>query len=273
VNRDLDSTLPWDVLLYEDEQATAIEDRVVVEEPLEIALRRPGAAARPTFTTLRTPGMDRELALGWLLSEGVIASPAAVRWIEAVADPDRPQHQRIEVELAEALDLSPLERLSWSSSACGTCGRTAIATAIDNGRCPAIGGALVPTSTLYGLVATLGERQRVFAATGGLHAAALFSCDGRLIAAAEDVGRHNAVDKVIGLTANTEPSRQLLLVSGRIGYEIAAKAVRRGYPLLAAVGAPSSLAIRVAAAGGLTLAGFLRDRRVNVYTHPQRIEP
>lgn len=217
--------------------------------------------------------MDSELALGWLLSEGVIASAAAVRSIATVVDPARPQHQRLEVELAETLDLSPLERLSWSSSACGTCGRTAIATAIDNARCPAIDGALVATSTLYGLVATLGARQRVFAATGGLHAAALFTPDGRLIAAAEDVGRHNAVDKVIGLTADTEAGHQLLLVSGRVGYEIAAKAVRRGYPLLAAVGAPSSLAIRVAAAAGLTLVGFLRDRRANVYTHPQRIEP
>jgi FdhD protein len=228
---------------------------------------------------MRTPGADFELAAGFLHGEGVVAGRDSIRRITYCVDRDLAEEQRynvVNVELAaDALpDLAPLERHFYTSSACGVCGRAGLEALSARGCPPPAPGLAVAPEVLYRLPEQLREHQRVFAATGGLHAAGLFRADGELLAVREDVGRHNAVDKLVGwaLLAGLLPlAGHVLVVSGRASYEILQKALAAGIPVVCAVSAPSSLAVAVARAFDLTLVGFLRGRRFTIYSGAERI--
>jgi len=251
-------------------------DRVAVEAPLELRIVAPGA--RSTSTVLmRTPGegaSDEELTLGFLFTEGLIARAAdvvALRRPEGLTGDER--GNVIAVELASSVALAPAERLFYSSSSCGVCGKAAIAQLAVRGGSSA-SSLRIARATLGELPARLRAAQPVFAETGGVHASALFTADGALIAAREDVGRHNALDKLVGwaLTAGKIPlDNYVLLVSGRVSFEIVQKAVAAGLPVVAAVGAPSSLAVDLAEQFHVTLVGFLRGEAMNVYAAPMRV--
>lgn len=248
------------------------EDRVAVEEPLEIRID-----GRALGVTMRTPGEDEDLAAGLLLSEGVIHSRDEIGSIAVCRNPDnRDERNVVDVFLAHgvAVDWDRLRRSMLTNSSCGLCGKATIEALMTRADPLPVSGALVAGSTLTGLDAALRERQTVFAATGGLHAAGLFTADGRLVVSREDIGRHNATDKAIGsaLRAGLLPIEGgILLVSGRASYEIVQKAAVARLPVVAAVSAPSSLAVELADEFGITLAGFLREGAYNLYTHPERI--
>jgi FdhD protein len=255
-------------------------DALAVEEPLEIRVRgEDGAPAVSFVTTMRTPGNDEELAAGLLFAEGVLAGRSDLRSLERPADPRIAPDLRANVVIAtlatEALARAgKLTRGTVMGSACGVCGKTSIENVLPANAAPLDSKLTVAPEVLYALPERLRERQSVFAQTGGLHAAALFTPKGELRAAREDIGRHNATDKLVGsfwLAGALPLSDSILMVSGRAGFEIAQKAFAAGIPLLASVSAPSSLAVELAEAAGLTLVGFLRGRRFNVYTHPARI--
>jgi FdhD protein len=234
-------------------------DELAVEEPLEIRVN-----GRPVAVTMRTPGHDEELAIGFLLSEGVAPVRAALPADLAV--------NTIEVE-SPAFDYARLSRNFYTSSSCGVCGKGALeAVAVAAPRVTSdlsVSGRLVA-----GLPDKLREAQPTFAATGGLHATGLFAADGSLVCVREDVGRHNALDKVVGyafLAGLLPLERHVLCVSGRLSFELVQKASVAGCPVMVAVGAPSSLAVELARDRGVTLCGFVRDGRVNVYSEPWRI--
>jgi FdhD protein len=236
-------------------------DLLAVEEPLEI--RNNG---RPVAVTMRTPGHDEELALGFCLSEGL--RPAGARL------PDDLAANVVEVD-APGFDPARLQRSFYTTSSCGVCGKGALeAIAVD---APRVESRLTASAALVAsLPGLLREAQPAFASTGGLHATGLFTPDGGLVCLREDVGRHNALDKVVGwaFTAGRLPlSDVMLCLSGRISFELVQKAAVAGCPILVAVGAPSSLAVDLARDRGITLCGFVRDGRLNVYTEPWRIEP
>jgi FdhD protein len=241
-------------------EGARVADRLAVEEPLEIRIN-----GRPVAVTMRTPGHDEELAVGFCLSEGIAARSARL--------PDDLAANTVEVD-AEAFDASSLERHFYTSSSCGVCGKGALeAVAVD---APHVDSHLRLSAAL---VASLPDRlragQAAFEATGGLHATGLFTADGDLLCVREDVGRHNAMDKVIGwaFSAGRLPLRDnVLCVSGRLSFELVQKAAVAGCPVLAAVGAPSSLAVGLAADRGITLCGFVRDGRLNVYSEAWRLE-
>ncbi|MFL6130264.1 MAG: formate dehydrogenase accessory sulfurtransferase FdhD [Mycobacteriales bacterium] len=248
-------------------------DTLVTEEPLEVRVAAGGRSGRVSVT-MRTPGHDFELAVGFLHAEGLLPAgpPRAVSYCADVERPD----QRYNVVTVEVDAPAPPEpaRVGLVSSACGVCGSASLDTLRERGLRPVGTGLTVPVETLYGLPDALRCAQGLFAATGGLHAAGLFGADGSLLASREDVGRHNAVDKLVGwaLLAGRLPlSEAVLLVSGRAGYEIVQKAVAAGIPVVASVSAPSSLAVAVAEDFGVTLVGFLRGRRCNVYAGRDRI--
>ena len=246
-------------------------EKLAVEEPLEIRL-----AGRRFTLTMRTPGHDEELAAGFLFAEGLINDAAELGEIRRVRErKGAPAPNAIDIVLnvtAEGLR-SRLKRNFVMSSSCGVCGKTSI-DSIRRRIAKASDRARVAPATLLALSEKLRAGQRVFAATGGLHGAAIFELDGTMLAIREDVGRHNAVDKVIGyaLTNAMLPlSRHLMMVSGRLSFEIVQKAAAAGVPILAAVSAPSSLAVELAEEIGTTIVGFLRDGGFNVYTRPDRI--
>ncbi len=238
----------------------AQSDLVAVEEPLEIRIE-----GRPVAVTMRTPGHDEELALGFCLSEGL--RPAAARL------PDDLAANTVEVD-APGVDPERLRRSFYTSSSCGVCGKGALeAVAVDAPRVESL--LRVPAALVQGLPERLREAQPTFAATGGLHATGLFDSRGGLLCLREDVGRHNALDKVVGWAfarARLPLVDAILCVSGRVSFELVQKAAVAGCPLLVAVGAPSSLAVELAADRGVTLCGFVRGGRVNVYTEPWRVE-
>lgn len=266
------------VLRIRDGALSTRPDTLVAEEPLEIRLN-----GRPLAVTMRTPGDDFALAAGFLVSEGVLASAGDVRNIVycAGATVDGSNTYNV-VDVSTAPDVVmpdiTLERNVYTTSSCGLCGkasldavRTTARWAIDDGDGPAM---LLTPETLSGLPGRLRGAQRVFDRTGGLHAAALFSEGGELLDVREDVGRHNAVDKIVGraLRNGALPLRRtVLMVSGRASFELAQKAVMAGIPVLAAVSAPSSLAVDLAAESGLTLVGFLRGASMNVYAGDHRL--
>ena len=231
-------------------------DAVAVEEPLEIRIN-----GEPVAVTMRTPGHDEELALGFCLTEGLAprnaAPPAdlAANTVEVVAD------------------AAPPPRNFYTSSSCGVCGKGALeAIAVETPRLE--GGPRVPATLISQLPDRLREAQAAFAATGGLHATGLFDTAGQLLSVREDVGRHNAMDKVIGWAFQEgwlPLAEAILCVSGRLSFELVQKAAVAGCPLLVAVGAPSSLAVELAGDRGVTLCGFVRDGRVNVYTESWRV--
>lgn len=234
-------------------------DRVAVEEPLEIKIN-----GRPVAVTMRTPGHDEELALGFCLSEGLAPSGARL--------PDDLAANTVEVD-ASGFDPERLVRSFYTSSSCGVCGKGALeAVAVE---APRVESELVVASALVSSLPTrLREGQDGFDATGGLHATGLFTPAGDLLCLREDVGRHNALDKVIGWAfgdGRLPLADSVLCVSGRLSFELVQKAAIAGCPVLAAVGAPSSLAIELATDRGVTLCGFVRDDRFNVYTEPWRI--
>jgi FdhD protein len=234
-------------------------DVVAVEEPLELRI-----GGEPVAVTMRTPGHDEELALGFCLSEGLRPVSARV--------PDDLAANTVDVE-APGADLAGLRRSFYTSSSCGVCGKGALeAVAVDAPRVET--DLRVDAAVLKGLPGRLREAQPAFGATGGLHAAGLFAADGELVVAREDVGRHNALDKVLGrafLDGLLPLRRSLLCVSGRLSFELVQKAAVAGCPILVAVGAPSSLAVELAADRGLTLCGFVRPGSLNVYTEPGRV--
>lgn len=238
---------------------TRAPDRVAVEEPLEIRI-----GGRPVAVTMRTPGHDEELALGFCLSEGLRPSEARL--------PADLAANLVEVDAPDA-DPERVQRSFYTSSSCGVCGKGALeAVAVE---APRVEVSLqVPAAVVAALPGRLEEAQGAFAVTGGLHAAGLFSAAGELLCVREDVGRHNALDKVVGWAFREELlplADHVLCVSGRLSFELVQKAAIAGCPVLVAVGAPSSLAVELAADRGVTLCGFVRDGFVNVYTEPWRI--
>jgi FdhD protein len=250
-------------------------DTLVVEEPLE--LRVNGAALA---VTMRTPGHDVELVHGFLLTEGVIASGAdiaAARYCDGVDDEGANTYNVLDVTLAEGVapPETGVERNFYTTSSCGVCGKGSLdAIRLRTQHSPVADTVVVTSATLSGLPDTLRAAQKVFDTTGGLHAAALFTADGEMLVLREDVGRHNAVDKVVGwaVTNDRIPLQgTVLMVSGRASFELAQKAVMSGIPILAAVSAPSSLAVDLATESGLTVVGFLRGRSMNIYSHADRV--
>jgi FdhD protein len=262
------------------EGRTDAEDELAIEEPLEIRLEHagPGGKDRSLSITMRTPGHDGELAVGFLFTEGVIGGPGDLRAVRpCTAGPACANVVRVALQDHVAVDPGRMERNFYTTSSCGVCGKTSIAALrARNPFPPAAAGAppFFPAGLLHQLPARLRAAQEVFAATGGLHASALFDRSGELVLLREDVGRHNALDKVIGralLDGLLPLCDHLLVVSGRASFELVQKASMAGLPLLAAVGAPSSLAVALAREAGMTLAGWLRDGRFNVYTGAWRI--
>jgi len=248
---------------------------VVVEEPLEIRVN--GTAIT---VTMRTPGSDVELAQGFLMTEGLIKHRSdihSVRYCRGAGDAGFNTYNVLDVTLATGVELPAVDitRNFYMTSACGVCGKASLdAVRLASIYIPGDDPCTVAATTLTTMPAQLRSAQKVFKSTGGLHGAALLRTDGRLLVVREDVGRHNAVDKVIGwaLEHHAVPlTGTVLLVSGRVSFELTQKAVMAGVPILAAVSAPSSLAVELAAESGLTLVAFLRGESMNVYTCPARV--
>jgi FdhD protein len=267
---------PARVLAVRPDRCLEVPDRLATEEPMEIRAAGPGHPVQQVTVTMRTPGHDFELAAGFLLTEGLIAGPedvAAVKYCDAPVG-EQQQFNIVTVELARPYLPDGWSRGFAVNSSCGVCGKVALDQVEI--RCPPVTSSLVvPASLIRALPTRLSEAQRVFAQTGGLHAAALFGADGQLEALREDVGRHNAVDKIVGhalLQHRLPLDRRVLMVSGRLSFEIVQKAAVAGIPILAAVSAPSSLAVDAAHRLGVTLAGFVRGRTFNLYTWPDRID-
>jgi len=271
-------------------------DAVATEEPLEIRLRAAGitqagrsvpvfsrrgqaAGEKTVAITMRTPGADFELAAGFLYGEAVIRGRNDIQDIRHCEDRDLDPDKRdniVYVELSSAVlpDLAALERHFYTTSACGVCGKASLEALRLRGLPTIPAGPVVDPAVLRGLPEKLRESQSLFAATGGLHAAALFDVEGSLLAVREDVGRHNALDKLVGwaLREGRLPlSGNIVMVSGRSSFEILQKSLMAGAPIVCAVSAPSSLAVALAREFGITLVGFLRGERFNVYAGPERV--
>ena len=255
------------------------DDQLAAEEPLEIRLQAAGAT-QTVAVTMRTPGSDFELAAGFLHNEGIISEPAMVSAITYCVDADVDADQRYNIvnvglRLTSLPELATLERHFYTTSACGVCGKASL-DAIEMRDCPALpAGPAISPSLLTALPQKLRAEQGLFEATGGLHAAGLFDASGTLLCLREDVGRHNAVDKVIGwafMQRKLPLHSCILLVSGRASYEILQKSTVAGLPVVCAVSAPSHLAVDVARRFGVTLIGFLRGERFNVYAGAERIQ-
>jgi len=260
------------VIEWHEGRQRAVLDELAVEEPLEIRVNGQAAGI-----TMRTPGDDFDLAAGFLLTEGIVTRRQAIERIVYGSAPDgQISGNRVDVALVEAgpIDVSRLERVAAATSSCGVCGRTSIDTVHARGLTPPNAAFTIDADRLTDLPAVLRASQRVFGRTGGLHAAALFDRDGAIIAVCEDIGRHNAVDKVIGralLSDRLPLSEAVLVVSGRGGFEIVQKALVAAIPIVASVSAPSSLAVQLAREFKQTLVGFLRGRRFIMYSGEHRI--
>ena len=256
---------------------SSLEDEVIVEEPLEIRLgfRRKGRPRQqPISITMRTPGDDFELALGFLFGERILNSLEDV--VEAVHCGDDTNQNVVRVELDEGVDvdLVRLQRNFYTTSSCGVCGKSSLEALEMTGYEAVDSAASISADVLQSLPGRLLDDQSLFERTGGLHATGLFDCEGNLLLAREDVGRHNAMDKLVGACWKDDalPLRSSVVVlSGRASFELLQKAVAAGAPIVAAVGAPSSLAVEVARAFGVTLCGFVRQGRCNIYTHAERV--
>jgi len=296
VNDRPDSKSEARVWVVESGESRPRTDQLATEEPLEIRLRAAGiaqdegplpvfrrrsqgAGQRTVAITMRTPGADFELAAGFLYGEGIIRSGDEVRGISHCNEPDLDDDKRyniVSVDLrSDALpDLPALERHFYTTSACGVCGKASLESLRLRG-CPVIPpGPEVDAEVLCALPERLRAGQGIFDATGGLHAAALFDPEGNLLVVREDVGRHNALDKVVGwalLGGRLPLSRHIVMVSGRSSFEILQKSLMAGVPIVCAVSAPSSLAVSLAREFGITLVGFLRGDRFNVYTGLERV--
>ena len=262
------------VLRYGAEESTRADDQLAAEEPLEIRIGQ-----QPLTVMMRTPGHERELALGFLFGEGIVRSASDVAGVEVVPNGEHPDIENVlEIHLrpeAPGVDRR-WQRNFLAASSCGLCGVSTI-EAIHQAAPPLPDdGLLIDPEIIYGLDARLRSEQAIFARTGGLHAAGLFTLEGEPVVVREDIGRHNAVDKVIGHAVERQLlplDRHILMVSGRTSFEIVQKALQARIPVLVAVSAPSSLARDLAQASNQTLIGFLRGRNLNVYSGRQRIRP
>jgi FdhD protein len=277
---DPERVMQLDMTHWQEQEHYQRTEQLTVEEPFEIRIEH-----RNLAVIMRTPGDDFELAWGFLFSEGVIRQASDVLRLECEQDVDGlPLPNVINVTLRSTASLEPAQNACTSpdsftrhftvSSSCGLCGKDNIENAMRMALPLTPDVLSIKATVLYRLTQRLREQQAIFSHTGGLHAAGLFSCDGDLLLLREDVGRHNAVDKVIGhgLMHNSYPYQEhILLVSGRTSFEIIQKALLARIPCVAAISAPSSLAVELANVSGITLVGFLRDGAMNVYTHPQRI--
>jgi FdhD protein len=270
------------VLAVDGQDAHEQRDELATEEPMEIRVHGPGQDPAPVAVTMRTPGNDFELAVGLCLTDGIIESQADVDTIAYCLAPDAPepgekpeqQYNIVTVRLRRPVADDVRARRYLATSACGVCGKAALDEV--EVRCAPVGeGPRVAAGVVRQLPELLAARQNVFDRTGGLHAAARFTAAGELVAVREDVGRHNALDKLIGhaLLERALPlADNVLLVSGRLSFELVQKAAIAGIPVLCAVSAPSSLAVAAAERFGQTVVGFLRGERFNVYTHRERID-
>lgn len=268
------------VTTFEGQSKVSRTDRLATEEPMEIrAVTHQGKdlAPHPVSVTMRTPGNDFELAAGFLFTEGAIKSRGDIERISYCTDPKEAQNYNVvNVFLAEGVhfDAERLSRHVYTTSSCGVCGKASLE--LVRASCPVkpVGDFKLTRSLLALLPDKLREAQSIFSKTGGLHASALFDSSGKLLALREDVGRHNALDKVVGnqlLEGKTPAPNTVMVVSGRTSFEIVQKAAMLGVPIMAAVGAPSSLAVQLAEDYGMTLIGFLRGNRFNVYCNGYRL--
>ncbi|MGH9046434.1 MAG: formate dehydrogenase accessory sulfurtransferase FdhD [Acidimicrobiales bacterium] len=259
-------------------------DAVATEEPLEIRVLR-GRERHSVAVTMRTPGADFELAAGFLFSEGVVKSREHVRRISYCLDDDVDVEQKfnivnVRVSAGHLVDFTPLERHFSVTSACGVCGKATLEALHMRGLAPieaglGEGGQRIAPEVLGSLPSKLQEAQSLFRVTGGVHASGLFTASGELVAVREDVGRHNAMDKLVGwamLESRVPLAGHVVMVSGRSSFELVQKALAAGVPILCSVSAPSSLAVDLAREFGLTLVGFLRDGRFKIYSGIERIE-
>ena len=266
----------------EEGQVSIAEDTLVVEEPLEIRLGFGPSGSRHLQTvsvTMRTPGADRELAAGFLFTEGIVTARSQISELFSSGPrvgPGSTQNVvRVELQPYVEVDLNRLQRHFYTTSSCGVCGKTSLeALEVAAGQTALHSPLRVEPAVLSGLPETVRGAQELFGKTGGLHAAALFDPEGRLLGIHEDVGRHNALDKLIGkqlLDDELPLSDRMLMLSGRASFELLQKAFMAGVPVVAAVGAPSSLAVELAEGFGITLIGWLRGTRFTIYSHPERV--
>lgn len=242
-------------------------DLLVTEAPVEFRLD-----GVPLAVLMRTPGHDEELGLGFAITEGIVLNPDEVSGVVPAGDPDDGDRWSLILREGVVVDPEQFRRNLYTTSSCGVCGKASIdAVRIAALRPPP--GPQVATATLFGLVETMQAVQHSFTATGGIHGAALFTAEGELIVLREDIGRHNAVDKVVGYASRLQwpIGERILLISGRVSFEMVQKAAVAGIPVLAGVSAASSLAVELAEELGLTVVGFLREDSCNVYTDPGRI--
>lgn len=257
---------------WEDGAVRSVQDSLAAEEPLEIRIDE-----MPVTVTMRTPGHDIELAAGFLLTEGIVASGDQIANIQAASTQNSAKGNRVDVELKESeFEPGDLQRNFFAASSCGICGKASIEAIRRRDLAPLARGFCFDPELLCRLPETLRSEQAVFSRTGGLHAAALFDEGGELLGVREDIGRHNAVDKIIGwalLEGRLPLNRCVMIVSGRGGFEIVQKALAARIPILASVSAPSSLAVKLAREFGMTLAGFLRGKRFVVYSGEFRVLP
>lgn len=268
---------------HRDGESRSVRDVVTVEEPMEIRLRFPdpesGAPRTESIAvTMRTPGEDFELAVGFLLTEGVVCSPdqlQAVTYCQRGREPQEYNIVEVRLRSGDGVDLARLSRNVFTSSSCGVCGKASLEAVEVQGCAPLPAGTLqVPEAVLVRLPELLRSAQDDFSRTGGIHAAGLFTAEGERVRIAEDVGRHNAVDKVLGaafLAGELPLLDRALVVSGRVSFEVIQKALMAGVPMVVAVGAPSSLAVELARRFEMTLAGFVRDGGYNLYHGEGRI--
>jgi len=268
--------MSWRIVQVQDGERATVDDFVVLEEPLEVVLND-----QPIAVLMRMPGQEKELAAGFCVSEGYVRDARDILLIhhcgrghpapEVEEDTSFDSRNRVTVRVAPEGMLRPRgdEVVRLIRSGCGAAEVAALSDTL-----PVIGGGpTVQPSILLDLGRTMHEGQTTHRQVGGTHAAALFQCDGQAITIAEDIGRHNAVDKAIGycLLRGIDLSDKIMVTSGRTSYEMASKALRAGIPVIASVSAPTALAVQLAEDGGLTLIGYLRGRRMNVYTHPERV--
>ena len=250
-------------------------DKVVTEEPMEIRVHGPGQEPRPLVVTMRTPDHDFELAVGFCRTENVLGSADDLDTVAyCLAGEGTQEYNVVTVRLRRPFVDDRADRPFVANASCGLCGKATL-DEVEQHCAPAAAGPVVARSVITSLPDRLRDSQRVFDATGGLHAAATFTPEGELLVVREDIGRHNALDKLVGhalLERSLPLSRTILMVSGRVSFEIVQKAALAGIPVVCAVSAPSSLAIEAAARFDQTLVGFVRDDRANVYTGAERID-
>lgn len=263
------------VTIVDEGVAGSRRERLVTEEPMEIRAAGPGQEPVSVAVTMRTPGADMELAAGFLFTEGLVESAGEIATMRycGLEEPAEQRFNIVTVELRRPFDPGRLERNFYATSSCGICGKASI-DQVEVRTEPVAPGPLVEPGLIEGLPLALREGQELFDATGGLHAAGLFDADGALLALREDVGRHNAMDKLVGhelLEGRLPAAGRIVLVSGRASFELVQKAAVAGIPIFCAVSAPSTLAVETARRLGITLVAFLRGRRFNVYAHPERI--